>query len=76
MFPVLIAGIVLSEPRLLGDAGVFLGLGLFFAALVGLIVSLSISSIVTPKRIDKQYARLKGVHPDYLAMLPAWEGDF
>lgn len=76
MFPLLIAGIVLSEPRSLGDAGIFIGLGSFIAAFVGLIISLSIGSLVSPTKIDKQQARLKGAHPDYLALLPAWPGDF
>lgn len=42
--------------------------------IVGLVWASIGSSIVAPKHIDKHYIRLKGVHPDYLAMLPEWPG--
>jgi len=52
---------------------------LFFAGLVsllgGMIYGISISSPLGVKKIDTEYARLKGVHRDYLDALPPWPGD-
>lgn len=43
--------------------------------LVGIIISLQFVSLVTPAKITNDYLWLKGVHRDFLADLPEWEGD-
>jgi len=73
MFAMIFVGIILTEPRYLGDAGLIVAFGGFFAGLIGLIVSLMFANIVSPTKIDKTHVWLKGVHPDYLDGLPDWE---
>jgi hypothetical protein len=43
-----------------------------FLAIGGGIYGLLVAQVVAPKRITDDYVWLKGVHPDYLAELPAW----
>jgi hypothetical protein len=45
----------------------------FFVAVIGGIYGLIAARLVAPKRITDEYVWLKGVHPDFLAALPAWD---
>lgn len=41
-----------------------------FCAFLGFAIYLS--RVVVPVGIDKEYVRLRGIHPAYLRMLPDW----
>lgn len=66
-----IAGIAWSTPQ--NDSWILTAIG-FPLMLIAAIVGLKICSIVTPKKIDREYVWLNGVHRDFLATLPQWEG--
>lgn len=56
------------------DAGVVgLMLGILIA-LIGVVVSSRASWVLTPRRIDKEFARLKGCCPEFLDCLPPFPG--
>ncbi len=58
------------------DIGLWLLLLGILSTLGGLLYGLNASTLVTAKRITKDYFWLKGVHPDFLADLPDWPGEF
>jgi hypothetical protein len=48
----------------------------FLVFFVGGIYGVVASRMVAPTRITRNYVWLKGVHPDFLADLPAWPGGY
>lgn len=46
-----------------------------FPILAGIIMGMSLSRMVTPAKISREYVWLRGVHRDYLATLPEWPGE-
>lgn len=71
-FGLLVTGIANSAP---GNSAVFLipvGLLMFLIAAVAGAMN---ASIVRPSRITNTHVWLKGVHPEFLATLPAWPGE-
>lgn len=75
MFAMLPMGIAFGEANRMPDLGPLLGMGGFFAGLIGLIVSLQYVNIATPAKINRTHVWLNGVHPEYLAALPEWEDE-
>jgi hypothetical protein len=61
---VFICGIVIATPWLSQ-----IGSTLF---LIGFIYGIARAQVVSPERIDRRFARLKQVHPDFLARFPYW----
>jgi hypothetical protein len=69
----MVYGLVLFDRG--SDSGLWL-LALGLASLLGgLAYGLNASTLVTAKRITRDYFWLKGVHPDFLASLPPWPGE-
>lgn len=66
-----IAGIAWSTPQ--NNTWILTAIG-FPLMLIAAIVGLKICSIVTAKKVDREYVWLNGVHRDFLATLPQWEG--
>lgn len=68
-FSLMIFGIANTKPdNSMWILAVVGGLGVFIGVIVGVIRS----QVVSAKKIDDDHVWLKGVHPDYLAMLPPW----
>jgi hypothetical protein len=65
-----VAGIMSIDRR--DDMAVLLIFGAFVVFLFGAIYGLIAARMVAPVRITDDYVWLKGVHPDFLASLPAW----
>lgn len=65
-----LAGIGLLVAAITIDGAGVLALAGFAVLLAALVYGLVAVRIVTPKKIDKQFAWVKGVSPDFLAQLP------
>lgn len=66
-----IVGISNSTPK--NSMAILVLVGLL-GGLIGIIVGAVLAQVVTAAKITDDYVWLKGVHPDYLAALPAWSG--
>lgn len=66
---VFIVGVANSKPNNNWWMVILAGL---FGGLIGMIVGVLKSRVVTPTRITDSHVWLKGVHADYLATLPQW----
>lgn len=70
-FGAMIGGFVVAEQvgnESLGGVGVLL----FFCLFINSIVFFFLSRLVVPTKITDQFAVVKGISPEYLAMLPDW----
>lgn len=50
-------------------------IGGLLTIILGIAICANIANPITPDRITKTHVWLKGVHADYLALLPEWDGD-
>jgi hypothetical protein len=63
---------ILAFMLMMASEGNLIGLWVFvIALLVGAIIGVAGSQVLSPKKIDEDYAYLKGAHPQFLASLPA-----
>jgi DNA-directed RNA polymerase subunit M/transcription elongation factor TFIIS len=67
----IIAGFGNAQPD---NLGAVVGVAGTLVLLTGAIAGAVLARIVTPARITQDYVWLKGVHPEYLAALPPFEG--
>ena len=67
-----IGGIANSQPP--GNSGWAVALLGLIVLLVGAVLGAVLARIVAPIRITKEYVWIKGVHPEFLASLPAFPG--
>jgi hypothetical protein len=67
----MIAGFGNAQPD---NLGAMVGVAGTLVLLTGAIAGVALARIVTPARITQDYVWLKGVHPEYLASLPPFEG--
>ena len=57
------------------DTAPFLMLGGFLVSIIAAIVGITLTRIVTPERITKNYVWISGVHPAYLTSFPEFPGE-
>ncbi len=67
-------GIKLAGPRP-DDVAPFLIMGGILVAIVAAIVGISLTRVVKPERITRDYVWISGVHPEFLASLPDFPGE-
>lgn len=71
-----IAGCVLAGERSTETAGIIVMLGSIALPLIGLAWGVLRGRLLSPQKIDDNFAWIKGVSPDYLATLPHWPGPY
>jgi hypothetical protein len=74
-FGAMIGGFALANNQAQGGGGEvfgFAGLILFFILFITSIVFFYLARLVTPTKITDQFTIVKGVSPEYLAILPDW----
>jgi hypothetical protein len=69
-----VAGIRLAGPQP-DDVAPFLMLGGVLVAIVAAIVGITLTRVVRPERITKDYVWISGVHPEFLASFPDFPGE-
>jgi predicted RNA-binding Zn-ribbon protein involved in translation (DUF1610 family) len=57
------------------DVAPFLMLGGVLVAVIAAIVGITLTRIVRPERITKEYVWISGIHPEYLASFPDFPGE-
>jgi len=70
----MVLGIRLSGPRP-DDAAPFLILGGVMTGIVAAIVGITLTRVVRPERITRDYVWISGVHPEFLASFPDFPGE-
>jgi hypothetical protein len=70
-----IAGVAAGEKNMNSNLSPILCIGALVTFLGSLITGSILARIVTPAKITTRYVWLKGVHPEYLAALPAFPGE-